>query len=492
MNDDNNKNKKKEQSDEELLKNVTGSEYKYGFVSDIDTHVIPVGLNEDVVRYISKVKGEPEWLLDFRLKAFSHWKTMTMPRWAHLDIPEIDFQAISYYAAPKVKVAPKSMDEVDPELRRTFDKLGISLEEQMRLSGMAVDAVMDSVSVKTTYRDKLAELGVIFCSISEAVKDYPDLVKKYLGSVVSYRDNFFAALNSAVFSDGSFVYIPKGVRCPMELSTYFRINAAGTGQFERTLIVADDDAYVSYLEGCTAPMRDENQLHAAIVEIVVEDRAEVKYSTVQNWYPGDKEGKGGIYNFVTKRGLCRGDFSKLSWTQVETGSAITWKYPSCVLKGDNSVGEFYSVAVTNNYQQADTGTKMIHIGKNSRSTIVSKGISAGFSQNSYRGAVKVAKNATGCRNYTQCDSLLLSKTCGAHTFPYIDVQNDSSVVEHEATTSKINEDQLFYCNQRGIPTEDAVGLIVNGYAKEVMNKLPMEFAVEAQKLLQVSLENSVG
>ena len=492
MNDDNNKNKKKEQSDEELLKNVTGSEYKYGFVSDIDTHVIPVGLNEDVVRYISKVKGEPEWLLDFRLKAFSHWKTMTMPRWAHLDIPEIDFQAISYYAAPKGKDAPKSMDEVDPELRRTFDKLGISLEEQMRLSGMAVDAVMDSVSVKTTYRDKLAELGVIFCSISEAVKDYPDLVKKYLGSVVSYRDNFFAALNSAVFSDGSFVYIPKGVRCPMELSTYFRINAAGTGQFERTLIVADDDAYVSYLEGCTAPMRDENQLHAAIVEIVVEDRAEVKYSTVQNWYPGDKEGKGGIYNFVTKRGLCRGDFSKLSWTQVETGSAITWKYPSCVLKGDNSVGEFYSVAVTNNYQQADTGTKMIHIGKNSRSTIVSKGISAGFSQNSYRGAVKVAKNATGCRNYTQCDSLLLSKTCGAHTFPYIDVQNDSSVVEHEATTSKINEDQLFYCNQRGIPTEDAVGLIVNGYAKEVMNKLPMEFAVEAQKLLQVSLENSVG
>ena len=492
MNDDNNKNKKKEQSDEELLKNVTGSEYKYGFVSDIDTHVIPVGLNEDVVRYISKVKGEPEWLLDFRLKAFSHWKTMTMPRWAHLDIPEIDFQAISYYAAPKVKDAPSAMDEVDPELRRTFDKLGISLEEQMRLSGMAVDAVMDSVSVKTTYRDKLAELGVIFCSISEAVKDYPDLVKKYLGSVVSYRDNFFAALNSAVFSDGSFVYIPKGVRCPMELSTYFRINAAGTGQFERTLIVADDDAYVSYLEGCTAPMRDENQLHAAIVEIVVEDRAEVKYSTVQNWYPGDKEGKGGIYNFVTKRGLCRGDFSKLSWTQVETGSAITWKYPSCVLKGDNSVGEFYSVAVTNNYQQADTGTKMIHIGKNSRSTIVSKGISAGFSQNSYRGAVKVAKNATGCRNYTQCDSLLLSKTCGAHTFPYIDVQNDSSVVEHEATTSKINEDQLFYCNQRGIPTEDAVGLIVNGYAKEVMNKLPMEFAVEAQKLLQVSLENSVG
>ena len=479
-------------SDEQLIKDVTAGEYKYGFVTDIDTHVIPVGLNEDVVRYISEVKGEPEWLLEFRLKAYRHWLTLEMPRWAHLDIPEIDYQAISYYAAPKTKPAPKSMDEVDPELHKTFDKLGISLEEQMRLSGIAVDAVMDSVSVKTTYRDKLAELGVIFCSISEAVKDYPDLVKKYLGSVVSYRDNFFAALNSAVFSDGSFVYIPKGVRCPMELSTYFRINAAGTGQFERTLIVADDDAYVSYLEGCTAPMRDENQLHAAIVEIVVEDRAEVKYSTVQNWYPGDKDGKGGIYNFVTKRGLCRGDYSKLSWTQVETGSAITWKYPSCVLKGNNSVGEFYSVAVTNNRQQADTGTKMIHIGKNSRSTIVSKGISAGFSQNSYRGQVKIAKTATGCRNYTQCDSLLLSDTCGAHTFPYIDVQNDSSIVEHEATTSKINEDQLFYCNQRGIPTEDAVGLIVNGYAKEVMNKLPMEFAVEAQKLLQVSLENSVG
>ena len=479
-------------SDEQLIKDVTAGEYKYGFVTDINTHVIPVGLNEDVVRYISEVKGEPEWLLEFRLKAYRHWLTLEMPRWAHLDIPEIDYQAISYYAAPKTKPAPKSMDEVDPELRKTFDKLGISLEEQMRLSGIAVDAVMDSVSVKTTYRDKLAELGVIFCSISEAVKDYPDLVKKYLGSVVSYRDNFFAALNSAVFSDGSFVYIPKGVRCPMELSTYFRINAAGTGQFERTLIVADDDAYVSYLEGCTAPMRDENQLHAAIVEIVVEDRAEVKYSTVQNWYPGDKDGKGGIYNFVTKRGLCRGDYSKLSWTQVETGSAITWKYPSCVLKGNNSVGEFYSVAVTNNRQQADTGTKMIHIGKNSRSTIVSKGISAGFSQNSYRGQVKIAKTATGCRNYTQCDSLLLSDTCGAHTFPYIDVQNDSSIVEHEATTSKINEDQLFYCNQRGIPTEDAVGLIVNGYAKEVMNKLPMEFAVEAQKLLQVSLENSVG
>ena len=480
------------QSDDELLKDVTGSEYKYGFVTEIDTDVIPVGLNEEVVRHISKVKNEPDWLLEFRLKAFRHWQGMKMKEWAHLDIPEIDYQAISYYAAPKTKEGPKSLDEVDPELRKTFDKLGISLEEQMRLSGIAVDAVMDSVSVATTYRNRLAELGVIFCSISEAVKDYPDLVKKYLGSVVSYRDNFFAALNSAVFSDGSFVYIPKGVRCPMELSTYFRINAAGTGQFERTLIVADDDAYVSYLEGCTAPMRDENQLHAAIVEIVVEDRAEVKYSTVQNWYPGDKDGKGGIYNFVTKRGLCRGDFSKLSWTQVETGSAITWKYPSCVLKGSNSVGEFYSVAVTNNHQQADTGTKMIHIGKNSRSTIVSKGISAGSSQNSYRGLVKIAKNASGCRNHTQCDSLLLSDTCGAHTFPYIDVQNDSSIIEHEATTSKINEDQLFYCNQRGISTEDAVGLIVNGYAKEVLNKLPMEFAVEAQKLLQITLENSVG
>lgn len=486
------KNEKEIKTDSEIIKDAAEGDYKYGFVTDIDTHIIPVGLNEDVVRYISTVKGEPEWLLEFRLKAFRHWQTLEMPNWAHLQIPEIDYQAISYYAAPKAKPSLNSMDEVDPELRKTFDKLGIPLEEQMALSGVAVDAVMDSVSVKTTYRDKLAELGVIFCSISEAVKDYPDLVKKYLGSVVSYRDNFFAALNSAVFSDGSFVYIPKGVRCPMELSTYFRINAANTGQFERTLIVADDDAYVSYLEGCTAPMRDENQLHAAIVEIVVEDRAEVKYSTVQNWYPGDKDGKGGIYNFVTKRGLCRGDYSKLSWTQVETGSAITWKYPSCVLKGNNSVGEFYSVAVTNNFQQADTGTKMIHIGKNSRSTIVSKGISAGKSQNSYRGLVKVVKDAENCRNYTQCDSLLLSDTCGAHTFPYIDVQNKSSIVEHEATTSKINEDQLFYCNQRGISTEDAVGLIVNGYAKEVMNKLPMEFAVEAQKLLQISLEGSVG
>lgn len=480
------------EGDSNLIEDVTSGEYKYGFTTDIDTDIIPRGLNEDVVRFISAKKGEPEWLLEFRLKAFRHWLTLTPPKWAHLDIPEIDFQAISYYAAPKVKENPKSLDDVDPELLDTFSKLGISLDEQKKLTGVAVDAVMDSVSVKTTHRDKLAELGVIFCSISEAVKDYPELVRKYLGKVVPYTDNFYAALNSAVFSDGSFVYIPKGVRCPMELSTYFRINAAGTGQFERTLIVADDDAYVSYLEGCTAPMRDENQLHAAIVEIVVEDRAEVKYSTVQNWYAGDKQGRGGVYNFVTKRGLCRGDFSKLSWTQVETGSAITWKYPSCVLSGDGSVGEFYSVAVTNNYQQADTGTKMIHLGRNTRSTIVSKGISAGHSQNSYRGLVKVAPKADGCRNYTQCDSLLLSSTCGAHTFPYIDVLNDTAVVEHEATTSKISEDQIFYCNQRGIPTEEAVGLIVNGYAKEVMNKLPMEFAVEAQKLLQITLEGSVG
>ncbi|MDE5837010.1 MAG: Fe-S cluster assembly protein SufB [Paramuribaculum sp.] len=486
-------NNDKDKNTEDILDEVTGGEYKYGFTSDIPTDILERGLNEDVVRFISAKKGEPEWLLDFRLKAYRYWLTLEMPRWAHLDIPEIDYQNISYYAAPKqAKDSPKSLDEVDPQLIETFNKLGIPLEEQKALSGMAVDAVMDSVSVKTTHKEKLAEMGVIFCSISEAVKDYPDLVKKYLGSVVSYRDNFFAALNSAVFSDGSFVYIPKGVRCPMELSTYFRINAGGTGQFERTLIVADDDSYVSYLEGCTAPMRDENQLHAAIVEIVVEDRAEVKYSTVQNWYAGDKEGKGGIYNFVTKRGLCRGFRSKLSWTQVETGSAITWKYPGCILAGDESVGEFYSVAVTNNYQQADTGTKMIHVGSNTRSTIVSKGISAGHSQNSYRGLVKVAPKAEGCRNYTQCDSLLLSSTCGAHTFPYIDVANDSAVVEHEATTSKISEDQLFYCNQRGIPTEEAVGLIVNGYAREVMNKLPMEFAVEAQKLLQISLEGSVG
>ena len=477
---------------EEVLRDATKGEYKYGFTSDIDTDVVPPGLSEDVIRYISKVKGEPEWLLEFRLEAYRHWLTLKMPEWAHLDIPEINYQAISYYAAPKKKELKKSMDEVDPELVKTFNKLGISLEEQKQLAGVAVDAVMDSVSVKTTHREKLAELGVIFCSFSEAVKDYPDLVRKYLGKVVSYRDNNFAALNSAVFSDGSFVYIPKGVRCPMELSTYFRINASGTGQFERTLIVADDDAYVSYLEGCTAPMRDENQLHAAIVEIIVEERAEVKYSTVQNWYAGDKDGKGGIYNFVTKRALCRGHRSKVSWTQVETGSAITWKYPSCILKGDDSVGEFYSVAVTNNHQQADTGTKMIHVGKRSRSTIVSKGISAGHSQNSYRGEVKVVKGATGCRNFTQCDSLLMGSDCGAHTFPYIDVRENTSTVEHEATTSKINEQQLFYCRQRGIPMEEAVALIVNGYAKEVMNKLPMEFAVEAQKLLAISLEGSVG
>ena len=479
------------QANNDIINEAAQSEYKYGFVTDVETHIIPKGLNEDVVRYISGYRNEPEWLLEFRLKAFRHWQTMKMPRWAHLNIPEIDYQDISYFAAPKTK-ADGEAKEIDPEIKKTFDKLGIPLEEQMRLSGMAVDAVMDSSGVKTMYRERLAEMGIIFCSFSDAVKDYPDLVKKYLGKVVPYTDNFFAALNSAVFSDGSFVYIPKGVRCPMELSTYFRINASGTGQFERTLIVADDESYVSYLEGCTAPMRDENQLHAAIVEIIVEDRAEVKYSTVQNWYPGDKDGTGGIYNFVTKRGLCRGDYSKLSWTQVETGSAITWKYPSCVLKGDNSVGEFYSVALTNNYQQADTGTKMIHLGKNTRSTIVSKGISAGHSQNSYRGQVKVVPGASNCRNYTQCDSLLLGSTCGAHTFPYIDCQNETSVVEHEATTSKINEEQIFYCNQRGISTEDAVGLIVNGYAKEVMAKLPMEFAVEAQKLLSVSLEGSIG
>lgn len=471
---------------------LENNDYKYGFTTDIETDKIPVGLSEDVVRLISAKKGEPEWLLDFRLKAYRHWLTLTPPTWAHLDIPEIDFQAISYYAAPVQKKKPESLDEVDPQLIDTFNRLGIPLAEQKALTSVAVDAVMDSVSVKTTGRDKLAELGIIFCSISEAVKDYPDLVRKYLGKVVPYTDNFYAALNSAVFSDGSFVYIPKGVRCPVELSTYFRINASGTGQFERTLIVADDDAYVSYLEGCTAPMRDENQLHAAIVEIIVEDRAEVKYSTVQNWYAGDAEGRGGVYNFVTKRGLCRGDYSKLSWTQVETGSAITWKYPGCILAGEGSVGEFYSVAVTNNRQQADTGTKMIHLGRNTRSTIVSKGISAGYSQNSYRGLVKVAPKADGVRNHTQCDSLLLTSHCGAHTFPYIDIANDTAVVEHEATTSKISEDQLFYCNQRGIPTEEAVALIVNGYAKEVMNKLPMEFAVEAQKLLAITLEGSVG
>ena len=477
---------------ESTIQSATSGEYKYGFTSDVDTDILAAGLSEDVIRYISARKGEPEWLLEFRLEAYRYWLTLKMPRWAHLNIPDIDFQAISYYAEPRKKEGPKSLDEVDPKVLDTFNRLGIPLEEQKQLSGMAVDAVMDSVSVKTTHREALAKQGIIFCSISEAVKEHPELVRRYLGSVVSYRDNFFAALNSAVFSDGSFVYIPKGVRCPMELSTYFRINASGTGQFERTLIVADDDSYVSYLEGCTAPMRDENQLHAAIVEIVVEHRAEVKYSTVQNWYAGDEQGRGGVYNFVTKRGLCRGDYSKLSWTQVETGSAITWKYPSCVLKGVGSVGEFYSVAVTTNRQQADTGTKMIHVGRDTRSTIVSKGISAGHSENAYRGLVKVVPGAQNARNYTQCDSLLLSSTCGAHTFPYIDVQNDTAIVEHEATTSKISEDQLFYCNQRGIPTEEAVGLIVNGYAKEVMNKLPMEFAVEAQKLLQITLENSVG
>ena len=480
------------QDSNNILKEVTAGEYKYGFVSNIETETIHRGLDEETVRIISAKKNEPEWLLEFRLKAYRHWLTMEQPDWAHLNIPPIDYQDIIYYAAPKAKDKPKSLDEVDPELLKTFDKLGIPLEEQKVLSGMAVDAVMDSVSVKTTFKESLAEKGIIFCSFSEAVQHYPDLVQKYLGKVVNYRDNFFAALNSAVFSDGSFVYIPKGVRCPMELSTYFRINTANTGQFERTLIVADDDAYVSYLEGCTAPMRDDNQLHAAIVEIIANERAEVKYSTVQNWYPGDKNGKGGIYNFVTKRGLCKGDHSKISWTQVETGSAITWKYPSCILAGDNSVGEFYSVAVTNNYQQADTGTKMIHIGRNTRSTIVSKGISAGHSQNSYRGLVKISPQAEGARNHSQCDSLLLSQTCGAHTFPYTDIQNETAVIEHEATTSEISEEQLFYCQQRGISTEEAVGLIVNGYAREVMNKLPMEFAVEAQKLLNISLEGSVG
>ena len=481
-----------EKGQDKIINDVTSGEYKYGFYSDIETESIPKGLNEDVVRLISKKKNEPEWLLEFRLKSFRYWKTMKMPAWANLKIPTINYQDIIYYSAPKQKASLKSIDDIDPELKRTFDKLGIPLEEQKHLSGVAVDAVMDSVSVKTTFKETLAELGIIFCSFSEAVKEYPDLIKRFLGTVVPYTDNFFAALNSAVFSDGSFCYIPKGVRCPMELSTYFRINAANTGQFERTLIVADEESYVSYLEGCTAPMRDENQLHAAIVEIITENNAEVKYSTVQNWYPGDRNGKGGIFNFVTKRGLCRGENSKISWTQIETGSAITWKYPSCILRGDNSTGEFYSVAVTNHHQQADTGTKMIHIGRNTKSTIVSKGISAGHGQNSYRGLVKVLRNASNARNFSQCDSLLLGDKCGAHTFPYIEVDNQTAVVEHEATTSKIGEDQIFYCNQRGISTEDAVALIVNGYAREVINKLPMEFAVEAQKLLQISLEGSVG
>ncbi len=478
--------------DKELIKEVTQSEYKYGFVSDIEADEIPVGLNEETVRLISKKKGEPEWLLEFRLNAFEKWKNMEQPNWGHLDIPPIDYQSIIYYSAPKQKKKLNSIDEIDPEIKNTFDRLGIPLDEQKRLSGVAFDAVMDSVSVKTTFQERLAEDGIIFCSFSEAVKNHPDLVRKYMGKVVPSGDNYFAALNSAVFSDGSFCYIPKGVRCPIELSTYFRINASNTGQFERTLIVADEGAYVSYMEGCTAPQRDENQLHAAIVEIIAENDAEVKYSTVQNWYPGNKEGKGGIYNFVTKRGLCNGKNSKISWAQVETGSAITWKYPSTVLKGDNSVSEFYSVAVTNNFQQADTGSKMIHIGKNTSSTIVSKGISAGRSQNSYRGMVMIGKNADNARNFSQCDSLLMGDKCGAHTFPTLDVNNETAVVEHEATTSKISEDQIFYCNQRGISTETAIGLIVNGYAKEVISRLPMEFAVEAQKLLQISLEGSVG
>ena len=475
-----------------ILDDVTQSEYKYGFTTEIEMDKAPKGLTEDTIRYISQKKNEPEFMLEFRLKAFAKWKTMKQPNWAHLNVPPIDYQDIIYYAAPKKKQEVSSLDEVDPDLLATFDKLGISLEEQKRLSGVAVDAVFDSVSVKTTFQDTLTKHGIIFCSFSEAVQNHPDLVKKYMASVVPVGDNYFAALNSAVFSDGSFCYIPKGVRCPMELSTYFRINTAGTGQFERTLIIGDEGSYVSYLEGCTAPQRDENQLHAAIVEIVARKDAEVKYSTVQNWYPGDKNGKGGIYNFVTKRGMCKGSHSRISWTQVETGSAITWKYPSCILLGDYSVGEFYSVAVTNNHQQADTGSKMTHIGKNTKSTIISKGISAGKSNNSYRGLVKVSARAVDSRNFSQCDSLLLGDRCGAHTFPYIDTQNSSSIVEHEATTSKISDDQLFYCQQRGIDTEAAIGLIVNGYAKEVLKQLPMEFAVEAQKLLAVSLEGSVG
>ncbi len=477
---------------DKILKDVTQGDYKYGFYTDIEVDSLPRGLSEDVIRLISAKKEEPEWLLEFRLKSFRYWQKMKMPHWPHLRLPEINYQDIIYYAAPKRKAKYENLEDVDPELLDTFEKLGIPLEERKALAGVAVDAVMDSVSVKTTFRETLAELGIIFCSFSEAVKNHPDLVKKYLGSVVPYTDNYFATLNSAVFSDGSFCYIPKGVRCPMELSTYFRINAFNTGQFERTLLIADDDAYVSYLEGCTAPQRDENQLHAAVVELVALENAQIKYSTVQNWYPGDKEGRGGIYNFVTKRGMCKGDNSKISWTQVETGSAITWKYPSCILRGDNSVGEFYSVAVTNNYQQADTGTKMTHIGKNTKSLVISKGISGGKGQNSYRGLVKVLKGATNARNFSQCDSLLLGDKCGAHTFPYIEADNKSAVIEHEATTSKIGEDQIFYCNQRGIDTETAVGMIVNGYAREVLNKLPMEFAVEAQKLLQISLEGSVG
>lgn len=479
-------------TEDDLAKELKKSEYKYGFVSNLDEEVFPKGLNEEVVRAISAKKNEPEWLTEWRLEAFRKWQEMTEPTWAHVQYPGIDFQDISYYAAPKKKAQYESLDEVDPELLKTFEKLGISLDEQKRLAGVAVDVVLDSVSVKTTFQDKLSELGIIFCSFSEAVQNHPELVRQHLGTVVPSSDNFYAALNAAVFSDGSFCYIPKGVKCPMELSTYFRINEANTGQFERTLVVADEGSYVSYLEGCTAPIRDTNQLHAAVVELVAMEDAEIKYSTVQNWYPGDENGKGGIYNFVTKRGICKGDRSKISWTQVETGSAITWKYPSTILLGNESIAEFYSVAVTNNMQQADTGTKMMHLGKNTKSTIISKGISAGNSNNSYRGLVKVHKKATGSRNFTQCDSLLMGNKCGAHTFPYIEVENSSSKVEHEATTSKIGEDQLFYCNQRGLDTEKAISLIVNGYCKEVLNKLPMEFAVEAQKLLEISLEGSVG
>ncbi|MGC8741586.1 MAG: Fe-S cluster assembly protein SufB [Candidatus Sumerlaeaceae bacterium] len=480
-------------TDTREVENLAQQEYKYGFVSPIEAETVPKGLNEEIIRMISERKKEPDWLLEWRLKAYRHWLTMKEPHWANVHYPPIDYQDIYYYAAPKsLKDRPKSLDEVDPELLRTYEKLGIPLREQEILAGVAVDAVFDSVSVATTFKEKLKDLGIIFCAFSEAVQEHPDLVRKYLGSVVPFTDNFFAALNAAVFSDGSFCYVPKGVRCPMELSTYFRINAAKTGQFERTLIIADEGAYVSYLEGCTAPMRDENQLHAAVVELVALDNATIKYSTVQNWYPGDKEGRGGIYNFVTKRGKCLGKNSKISWTQVETGSAITWKYPSCILLGDNSVGEFYSVAFTNNFQQADTGTKMIHIGKNTRSTIVSKGISAGRSQNSYRGAVRILKTAEHARNFSQCDSLLIGDKCGAHTFPYVEVQNPTATMEHEASTSKINEDQLFYCQQRGISKEDAVSMIVNGFCKEVFRELPMEFAVEAQKLLSISLEGSVG
>lgn len=478
--------------EQDILDQVTQNEYKYGFVTDVEADSAPKGLSEDIIRFISEKKNEPSWMLEWRLKAYQLWLTMEEPSWQNFKYPKVDFQDIIYYSAPKPKKQLNSLDEVDPEIIATFQKLGISLDEQKRLSGVAVDIVMDSVSVKTTFKEKLSELGIIFCSMSEAIQEHPELIKKYLGTVVPVADNYYAALNSAVFTDGSFCFIPKGVRCPMELSTYFRINAAGTGQFERTLIVADDESYVSYLEGCTAPIRDENQLHAAVVEIIAMDNAQVKYSTVQNWYPGNKEGVGGVYNFVTKRGICAGVNSKISWTQVETGSAITWKYPSCILKGDHSVGEFYSVAVTNNYQKADTGTKMIHLGRNTRSTIVSKGISAGKSHNSYRGQVKVHRGAKNARNFSQCDSLLIGDQCGAHTFPYLDIDNSSAIVEHEATTSKVSEDQIFYCNQRGISNEDAVNLIVNGYCKEVFNQLPMEFAVEAQKLLAISLEGSVG